>query len=126
MLSFTSSHCQAKLAPLHDANRASTLRTTALPTSLPFYYVPASRTNMADASGAPRRVSMAYILGFSNKPFKDGGPPAPPPAPRHPSAFNQMVRLHCNNVRFTALTVHRSLHPEVSSSGLQVMDAAAD
>ncbi|KAF1923837.1 uncharacterized protein M421DRAFT_302944 [Didymella exigua CBS 183.55] len=46
---------------------------------------------MADASGAPRRVSMAYILGFSNKPFKNGGPPAPPPAPRHPSAFKRMV-----------------------------------
>ncbi|KAF3044158.1 hypothetical protein E8E12_010497 [Didymella heteroderae] len=46
---------------------------------------------MADASGAPRRVSMAYILGFSNRPFKDGGPPAAPPVPRHPSAFKQMV-----------------------------------
>ncbi|UPX18668.1 uncharacterized protein EKO05_0008960 [Ascochyta rabiei] len=50
---------------------------------------------MASASGVPRRVSMAYILGFSNKPFKDGGPPAPsqppPPPPRHPGAFKQMV-----------------------------------
>ncbi|KAJ4379590.1 hypothetical protein N0V86_004771 [Didymella sp. IMI 355093] len=46
---------------------------------------------MADASGPPRRVSMAYILGFSNKPFKDGGPPVAPPAPRHPNAFKQMV-----------------------------------
>ncbi|KAJ4340761.1 hypothetical protein N0V95_007403 [Ascochyta clinopodiicola] len=48
---------------------------------------------MADPSGAPRRVSMAYILGFSNKPFKDGGPPAPsqPPPPRHPGVFKQMV-----------------------------------
>ncbi|KAF2627236.1 hypothetical protein BU25DRAFT_431790 [Macroventuria anomochaeta] len=48
---------------------------------------------MADVSGPPRRVSMAYILGFSNKPFKDGGPPAPPPPPppRHPGAFKQMV-----------------------------------
>lgn len=49
---------------------------------------------MTDANGPPRRVSMAYILGFSNKPFKDGGPPFPPqpPAPRHPNAFKQMVR----------------------------------
>ncbi|KAH6613847.1 hypothetical protein C7974DRAFT_443732 [Boeremia exigua] len=48
---------------------------------------------MADSSNAPRRVSMAFILGFSNKPFKDGGPPAPtqPPPPRRPSAFKKMV-----------------------------------
>ncbi|KAJ4990480.1 hypothetical protein SVAN01_03927 [Stagonosporopsis vannaccii] len=48
---------------------------------------------MTDANKAPRRVSMAYILGFSHKPFKDGGPPipAPPPPPRQPSNFKQMV-----------------------------------
>ncbi|KAL5116513.1 hypothetical protein ACEQ8H_005634 [Pleosporales sp. CAS-2024a] len=34
---------------------------------------------MAAPNEPPRRVSMAYILGFSNKPFKD---PKPPPAPR--------------------------------------------
>ncbi|KAF9694499.1 hypothetical protein EKO04_007653 [Ascochyta lentis] len=59
---------------------------------------------MADASGAPRRVSMAYILGFSNKPFKDGGPPAPsqPPPPRHPSAFKKMVTTPGGVIEWTA------------------------
>jgi hypothetical protein len=97
VLSFTSSHYQAKLAPLQDANHTTTLRTTVshIATALPIYGLFSTHINMADANAAPRRVSMAYILGFSNKPFKDGGPPAPPPAPRHPSAFKQMVKAHC-------------------------------
>ncbi|KAH8640284.1 hypothetical protein IG631_03225 [Alternaria alternata] len=37
---------------------------------------------MADASGVPRRVSMAYILGFSNKPYKEVRLPVPPPPPQ--------------------------------------------
>ncbi|KAJ4308326.1 hypothetical protein N0V94_009407 [Neodidymelliopsis sp. IMI 364377] len=59
---------------------------------------------MADASGAPRRISMAYILGFSNKPFKDGGPPVPaqPPAPRHPSNFKRMVTTPGGIIEWTA------------------------
>jgi hypothetical protein len=44
---------------------------------------------------------MAYILGFSNKPFKDGGPPVAPPAPRHPNAFKQMVEYHFTIMRIT-------------------------
>lgn len=59
---------------------------------------------MADANGRPRRVSMAFILGFSNKPFKDGGPPAPPP-PRRPSAFKQMVSTSHDLPIETTLTV---------------------
>jgi hypothetical protein len=34
---------------------------------------------MADTNGVPRRVSMAYILGFSNKPYKEVRLPVPPP-----------------------------------------------
>ncbi|KAF7680853.1 hypothetical protein GT037_002504 [Alternaria burnsii] len=37
---------------------------------------------MADANGVPRRVSMAYILGFSNKPYKEVRLPIPPPPPQ--------------------------------------------
>ncbi|KAH8704424.1 hypothetical protein GQ44DRAFT_778111 [Phaeosphaeriaceae sp. PMI808] len=43
---------------------------------------------MDNASGQLRRVSMAYLLGFSNKPFKDSKPPKPPPPP---SNLNQMM-----------------------------------
>ncbi|KAH7069207.1 hypothetical protein BKA63DRAFT_478087 [Paraphoma chrysanthemicola] len=45
---------------------------------------------MADPGGAPRRVSMAYILGFSKNPYKD---PKPPPQPRPPrsSGLDQMM-----------------------------------
>ncbi|KAI4952128.1 hypothetical protein J4E91_003590 [Alternaria rosae] len=34
---------------------------------------------MTDANGAPRRVSMAYILGFSDKPYKEVKPPMSTP-----------------------------------------------
>ena len=73
------------------------------------------------------RVSMAYILGFSNKPFKDGGPPAPPqpPPPRRPSVFKQMVSHPSAILKLAAFTIHRSLRPVVSSSGQPVMAAAA-
>ena len=71
---------------------------------------------------------MAYILGFSNKPFKDGGPPTPPqpPPPRHPNAFKHMVSAHCIVTRDVLLMIRRSPRLVVSSSGLLVMVAAAD
>ncbi|KAI1664822.1 Myb-DNA-bind-6 multi-domain protein [Pyrenophora tritici-repentis] len=45
---------------------------------------------MADPNGPPRRVSMSYLLGFSDKPFK--GPKQPSvPRPRRPSQLAEMV-----------------------------------
>ena len=83
---------------------------------------------MADSSNAPRRVSMAYILGFSNKPFKDGGPPVPaqPPPPRRPSTFKKMVRSFDAAGETDSLTLRRSPRQAAPLSGLRVMDAAAD
>ncbi|KAF2129656.1 hypothetical protein P153DRAFT_357195 [Dothidotthia symphoricarpi CBS 119687] len=46
--------------------------------------------SMADQSNHAKRVSMAYILGFSDKPFKEQRPP-PPPQPPKPNAFADMV-----------------------------------
>lgn len=44
---------------------------------------------MPESSEPPRRISMAYVLGFSNKPFKEK-PPAPE-VPRKPSKMDQLV-----------------------------------
>lgn len=98
VLPFTSPHFAAKCSLPHGPvtqRRPSTLISTASTPELAFSpslsLLLSKQIDMADSTDAPRRVSMAYILGFSNKPFKDGGPPAPPPAPRHPGAFKQMV-----------------------------------
>ncbi|KAE8828908.1 hypothetical protein PTNB85_08096 [Pyrenophora teres f. teres] len=46
---------------------------------------------MADPNGPPRRVSMSYLLGFSDKPFKGPKQPPAPPRPRRPSQLTEMV-----------------------------------
>lgn len=58
----------------------------------PSYYTPTvaiqtqrlhiQAVTMADTNGVLRRVSMAYILGFSNKPYKEVRLPVPPPPPQ--------------------------------------------
>ena len=82
---------------------------------------------MTDPNRAPRRVSMAYILGFTNKPFKDGGPPALAqlPPPRRPGHFQQMVRPRNTLLKIVVLTPRRSPRLEVSLNGLLAMVAAA-
>ncbi|KAF2747762.1 hypothetical protein M011DRAFT_486173 [Sporormia fimetaria CBS 119925] len=41
---------------------------------------------MDQANHIPRKVSKAYLFGWSNKPFKDPKPPPPPPRPTTPMA----------------------------------------
>ncbi|EOA86771.1 uncharacterized protein SETTUDRAFT_89314 [Exserohilum turcica Et28A] len=48
---------------------------------------------MSYSHGAPRRVSLGYILGFSDKPFKDPKPPLPPPPPPRPKKPCQLTEL---------------------------------
>jgi len=45
---------------------------------------------MADPNIPPRRISVSYLLGLSNKPFKDPLP-SQPPRPPQPNALVQMV-----------------------------------
>ncbi|XP_014562699.1 hypothetical protein COCVIDRAFT_83700 [Bipolaris victoriae FI3] len=56
---------------------------------------------MPDSSSAPRRVSFGYILGFSDKPYKDPKPP-PPPRPRRPSQLAELVASPGGLVEWTA------------------------
>ncbi|USP76175.1 hypothetical protein yc1106_03449 [Curvularia clavata] len=51
--------------------------------------------------GPPRRVSLGYILGFSDKPFKDPKPPSPP-RPRRPSQLTELVASPGGIVEWTA------------------------
>ncbi|KAH7395383.1 hypothetical protein DE146DRAFT_106446 [Phaeosphaeria sp. MPI-PUGE-AT-0046c] len=46
--------------------------------------------NMAAPNVPPRRVSMSYLLGFSNIPFKEPKPPRAPHGPR-PGSFGDLV-----------------------------------
>ncbi|KAF1838146.1 hypothetical protein BDW02DRAFT_595018 [Decorospora gaudefroyi] len=46
---------------------------------------------MVEPYGTPRKVSKAYIFGFSDRPFKEPKPTPPPPRPKKPSALTQMV-----------------------------------
>jgi hypothetical protein len=50
-----------------------------------------TRNTMAAPNEPPRRVSMAYVLGFSKTPFKDPKPPPPPPQLRRPSGVGELV-----------------------------------
>ncbi|EUC41849.1 hypothetical protein COCMIDRAFT_57232, partial [Bipolaris oryzae ATCC 44560] len=56
---------------------------------------------MPDPSSVPRRVSFGYILGFSDKPYKDPKPP-PPPRPRRPSQLAELVASPGGLVEWTA------------------------
>ncbi|RAR00811.1 hypothetical protein DDE82_007002 [Stemphylium lycopersici] len=60
---------------------------------------------MTDHLGAPRRVSLGYILGFSDKPFKDPKPHAPPPPqprPKKPSQLTSLVSSPRGIIEWTA------------------------
>ncbi|KAF5845064.1 hypothetical protein GGP41_001195 [Bipolaris sorokiniana] len=57
---------------------------------------------MPDPSSALRRVSFGYILGFSDKPYKDPKPPPPPPRPRRPSQLAELVASPGGLVEWTA------------------------
>jgi hypothetical protein len=50
-----------------------------------------TRNIMAAPNERPRRVSMAYVLGFSKTPFKDPNPPPPPPQLRRPTGVDELV-----------------------------------
>ncbi|CAO2654992.1 Nn.00g117250.m01.CDS01 [Neocucurbitaria sp. VM-36] len=73
---------------------------------------------MADPNGPPRRVSMAYILGFSNKPFKD----PPPPRPPQPSALAQMVSTPGGIVEWAASDGRKG---KLTGTGRQRLTAAS-
>ncbi|CAN9200088.1 unnamed protein product [Alternaria alternata] len=66
---------------------------------------------MADTNGVPRRVSMAYILGFSNKPYKEVRLPVPPPPPqaRKPSQPVSIVGTLIRNYGGFAQTNYRQI-----------------
>jgi hypothetical protein len=86
-------------------------------------------TRMTDANGAPRRVSMAYILGFSDKPYKEVKSPAPPPLPqrRKPSHPANIVITPVERHNETCkLTKTRCLPQVASWSGPRVTDEKAD
>lgn len=80
---------------------------------------------MADPNVPPRRVSMSYILGLTNKPFKDPLPP-PPPRPPQPNALVQMVNDYHQLCGRDVLTNVRSLHLAAWLNGRLVMVARAD
>ncbi|KAH7398557.1 hypothetical protein BKA66DRAFT_437604 [Pyrenochaeta sp. MPI-SDFR-AT-0127] len=52
---------------------------------------------MADPDGRPRRVSMTYLLGLSNKPFKD-----PPRRSTQAKSFTQMMKTPGGFIEWTA------------------------
>ncbi|RYN28140.1 hypothetical protein AA0115_g6002 [Alternaria tenuissima] len=66
---------------------------------------------MADTNGVPRRVSMAYILGFSNKPYKEVRLPVPPPPPqaRKPSQPVSIVGTFIGHYGRFAQTNYRQI-----------------
>ncbi|KAF2855897.1 hypothetical protein T440DRAFT_385452 [Plenodomus tracheiphilus IPT5] len=74
---------------------------------------------MADPNLPPRKVSMSYILGFSNKPFKD---PPPPPRPPQPNALIQMVTTPGGIVEWTASDGRKG---KLTGSGRQRLTAAS-
>jgi hypothetical protein len=72
------SHCDESLrgiyARLHQVSRGTTLSIPIPPSASSRLHDLASGYNMGDR--IPRRISKAYLWGFSNKPFKDDKPPA--------------------------------------------------
>ncbi|EMD95595.1 hypothetical protein COCHEDRAFT_1090352 [Bipolaris maydis C5] len=57
---------------------------------------------MPDPSSAPRRLSLGYILGFSDKPYKDPKLPPLPPRPRRQSQLAELVASPGGLVEWTA------------------------
>jgi hypothetical protein len=62
---------------------------------------------MVDLYGKPRKVSKAYLLGFSNSPFKDERPPASRPRPKQ-STVSRRFGIHR---KYQLLNICSSPHP---------------
>ncbi|KAF1936239.1 hypothetical protein EJ02DRAFT_438669 [Clathrospora elynae] len=75
---------------------------------------------MANSYGSTRKVSMAYILGFSDKPFKEAKPP-PPPRPPQPSNLARMVTTPGGIIEWTASDGRKGT---LTGSGKQRLTAA--
>lgn len=127
-LSFTSSHCQAELAPPYNANNILILRTTVSPTRC-------RATSLLIVSSTPqhgrrKRCPTARVNGLYSRLQQQAfqrwrsACPATSPSPSKRIQANGRSSLH--QYAACLLMIRRSLHPGVSSSGQQVTDAAAD